>query len=246
MIDETNTELQQKLAALEKANSELNQFAYVVSHDLRAPLRAIGNLSLWIEEEIGDEITEDAKKYMTLLRNRVKRMEDMISGILEYSRIGRVNVALENVNVADLIAETVDSLGVPKEFLIKIDDNLPILRTPRLRLSQVFQNLIGNAVKHHHRKDGNIHIGGCDKGEFYEFAVSDDGPGIAPEYHEKVFVIFQTLQARDNVEGTGIGLTLVKKIIEELGGVIAIDSEVGKGTTFRFTWPKNIDKEQSV
>lgn len=241
--ESTPSESERQLAALERANAELSQFAYIVSHDLKAPLRAISNLSQWIEEDLAEVMSGETRNHMALLRGRVRRMEEMISGILEYSRIGRVQAAMVTVDVAALITEIGDMLGLPAGFRIEIEDDLPILRTPRLRLNQVLTNLIGNAVKHHHRDHGLIRIGCKDLGERYEFSVSDDGPGIAPEFHDKIFMIFQTLQPRDKLDSTGIGLTLVKKIVEELGGRIEVESQPGAGTTFRFTWPKEIREE---
>ena len=137
-----------------------------------------------------------------------------------------------------LLQDVVDLIAPPDGFQIEIAPDMPIITTGRLRLQQVFQNLIGNAIKHHNRVDGRICVGVADAGPMYEFAVTDDGPGIAPQYHQKIFVIFQTLVARDKVEGTGIGLSLVKKIIEGEGGHIWVKSTDGAGTTFHFTWPK--------
>jgi PAS domain S-box-containing protein len=231
-------ELARMTRALERSNQELDQFAYITSHDLRAPLRGIANLSRWIEEDLGENLTEETRQQLELMRGRVNRMEAMIEGILEYSRIGRVPIKRERVDVGALLAEIVDLLAPPPGFTIEIAPGMPILVTKRIRLQQVFQNLIGNALKHHHRPEGHIRVSVQDAGEFYEFAVTDDGPGIAPQYHDKVFVIFQTLEARDKVESTGVGLSLVKKIVEDQGGAIYLESAEGAGATFRFTWPK--------
>ena len=225
-------------AQLEKRNQELDQFAYVASHDLKAPLRAIANLSEWLEEDLEDKLDEDTSKQMNLLRGRVHRMENLINGLLQYSRVGRIKVESETVDVGQLLAEVIDSLAPPPQLAIEVKGDMPTLVTERLPLQQVFSNLIGNAIKHHNRPEGKVTISVQDRGEFSEFAVADDGSGIAPEYHEKVFVIFQTLEARDKTENTGIGLSIVKKAVENQGGTIWLDSQVGKGTTFHFTWRK--------
>jgi PAS domain S-box-containing protein len=237
-LSRLNTMLLRTASELEKRNKELEQFAYVTSHDLKAPLRAIANLSEWIEEDLEDTLTSDTKHQMSLLRGRVRRMENLINALLQYSRVGRIKSQPERVDVMLLLNEIIDSLAPPPEFTIAIDGEMPILVTERLPLSQVFSNLISNAIKHHHGDKGSIGIAVEDKGNFYQFSVTDDGPGIAPQYHDKIFIIFQTLEARDNKENTGIGLSIVKKIIETQGGTIQIESQLGQGTTFRFTWKK--------
>ncbi|MBW4505205.1 MAG: GHKL domain-containing protein [Scytonematopsis contorta HA4267-MV1] len=233
-----NTILLTTTAQLERRNSELDEFAYVASHDLKAPLRAIANLSEWIEEDLEDRLTEDTKHQMNLLRSRVHRMEALINGILEYSRVGRIKNQPEEVAVSSLLTEIIDSIAPPPKFVIEIEEEMPTLVTERLPLQQVFTNLISNAIKHHNRPDGKVKISVQDVGKFYQFAVADDGIGIAAEYQEKVFAIFQTLESRDRSDNTGIGLSIVKKIIENQGGKVKIESQVGKGTTFRFTWIK--------
>lgn len=233
-------ELAQLARALKKTNEDLDQFAYITSHDLRAPLRGIANLSNWIEEDMGDRFTAEAHAQMELLRGRVHRMEAMIDGILEYSRVGRVRVKPERFDVAALLADVLDLLDPPAGLRVEIEAGMPVVIGHKLGLHQVFMNLIGNAIKHHDKPAGRIVVACRDAGEMFEFALSDDGPGIDRRYHDKVFVIFQTLQPRDKVEGTGVGLSLVKKIVESEGGRIALESEPGKGATFRFTWPRHV------
>ncbi|NOX75468.1 MAG: hypothetical protein GXP17_02395 [Gammaproteobacteria bacterium] len=251
----TSVELQHRVrertAELERINQELDQYAYVVSHDLKAPLRAIANLSEWIEEDIADSLTDDTRKQMSLLRGRVARMDDLINGILQYSRIGRIDNNIESVDVDELLQDIIAGLAVPEGFVIDIAPGMPVFNTARVPLSQVFANLLSNAIKYHHQPEqGHVKVDVREvhaqktNGEFYEFSVRDDGPGIAPDYHEKVFAIFQTLNARDKVESTGVGLSIVKKIVDIQGGDITLESAEGKGSTFRFTVPKIGNNEQ--
>jgi PAS domain S-box-containing protein len=230
--------LTQTNRALEKRNQELDQFAYVASHDLKAPLRAIANLSQWIEEDLDDRLNDENRYQMQLLRGRVNRLESLIEGLLQYSRVGRFQTEVETVDVEDLLAEVISSFTLPAGFTVIVEAGMPRIMTQRLLLLQVFSNLLSNAIKHHHRLDGRVTISVVERGKFYEFAVADDGPGIAPQYHEKIFGIFQTLEARDKVENTGVGLAIVKKIVEGHGGTICVESQVGRGATFRFTWPR--------
>jgi signal transduction histidine kinase len=231
-------ELEVSMGEVQSSNRELAQFAYVTSHDLKAPLRAIANLSQWLEDDLVECLDDSARKKLHLLRGRVRRMENLIAGILEYSRIGRVKSALQWVDTSELLAEILEDLEIPAEFTISIGEGMPIVQADRVRLNQVFANLIDNAVKHHNRPNGNIGITVNEHENFYEFTVADDGPGIEASLHEKVFEIFQTLKPRDQFESTGVGLALVKKIVEQQGGAVGLISEQGQGARFVFTWPK--------
>lgn len=230
-IDHTINELENK-------NKELDQFAYVVSHDLKAPLRGIENASRWVEEDMGQELPPHVQEYLRLMRIRVHRMENLINGILALARIGRTKISAERVDVRKLLAEITDMLHPPAGFRVKLPPELPVLYTPRIYLQQVFTNLIGNAIKYHDKETGLITVNARETPNFYQFTVTDDGPGIDPQYHERIFVIFQTLQERDAVESTGVGLAIVKKIIHQQGGTITVASGLGRGATFVFTWPK--------
>lgn len=237
-----NATLEQRVARrtaeAERRAQELEQFAYVASHDLKAPLRAVSNLAAWLGEDLREKLTPEAKEQLDLLRDRVARMHALIEGLLTYSRIGRTHGSVELVDTGELVADTIDSLAPPKGFRVLVARNMPILFADRLHLGQVFANLISNGIKHHHLKRGRIRVSGRDLGTHCEFEVEDDGPGIPPEYHKKVFMMFQTLNVKDYAGDTGIGLALVKKLVEEQGGTIELDSEPGRGSRFRFTWTK--------
>ncbi|NJM88089.1 MAG: PAS domain-containing protein [Hydrococcus sp. RU_2_2] len=237
-LKQLNADLEQTTSLLAQQNQELDRFVYIVSHDLKAPLRAIANLSEWIEDDLEGQLPEENKKQMQLLRNRVYRMEALINGLLEYARVGRSEIQEEMVDVGALLEEIVDFIAPPVTFTIVVQPTMPTIMVRRLLLFQVFTNLIGNAIKHHDRPDGRIEISATQKEDYYEFTVSDDGPGIEPEYHEKIFGIFQTLAKSESPDSTGIGLSIVQKIIATEGGEIVLESHLGKGTTFQFTWPR--------
>ena len=236
----TKQELADLAFALERSNKELDSFAYAASHDLRAPLRGIANLAQWIEEDILaiEGLKTDTRDMLELMRVRMHRMEGLIEGLLQYSRAGRVHQEPERVDVGELVRESVDLLSPPETVAVLVEADMPTIRTERLLLQQVFMNLIGNAIKHAAGGDGEIAIGWKRVGPFYEFSVTDNGPGIAPEFHDRIWGIFQTLEARDRVEGTGIGLALVKKIVEAQRGRAWVESAPGAGATFRFLWRK--------
>jgi PAS domain S-box-containing protein len=231
-------EREQLIKALARSNQELDQFAYVASHDLKAPLRGIANLSQWIEEDLGEKLTGENVEQMGLLRGRVHRMEALIDGILQYSRAGRVKAKPEPIDTGLLVREIIELIAPPRATGITIAPEMPTLKAEKVPLQQVFMNLLGNAIKHAGADDPRVEISWEDAGPFYEFTVRDHGQGIAPQYHERIFGIFQTLEARDKVEGTGIGLSVVQKIVEAKGGRVWVESDIGKGAKFKFLWPK--------
>lgn len=240
-------ELGRLAEALERTNAELDTFAYAASHDLRAPLRGVANLAQWIEEDLdaAGNLRPDTREMLELLRSRMHRMEALIEGILEYSRAGRVTQPPETLDMRRLVKDVVDLMAVPEGARVLIGD-LPAVRSAPLPLQQIFLNLIGNALKYAGRADAVVQIDARDAGRFVEFRVSDNGPGIAAEYHDRIWGIFQTLEARDKVEGTGIGLSLVKKLVEGQGGRAWVQSAVGNGAVFRFLWPKRTREELGV
>ena len=227
------------------AYRELDQFAYVASHDLKSPLRGIANLAQWIQDDTGEQLGAESTEHMRLLQGRVHRMEALIDGILTYSRAGRVLNSPERVDTGALVREVIELLAPPVEVTIEVPSQMPAVNAERVPLQQVFLNLVGNAVKHSRveRSDVIVHIDWRDLGEAFEFSVGDNGPGIDPQYHERIWGIFQTLAPRDKVEGTGIGLSVVRKIVETRGGSTSVESSPNKGATFRFSWPKTVRQE---
>jgi light-regulated signal transduction histidine kinase (bacteriophytochrome) len=234
----TSENRQLKLVSeLAAVNQELKDFAYIVSHDLKAPLRGIASLADWVQNDYGDRLDDEGRDMLRLMSGRVRRMSDLIDGVLEYSRVGRVKENKTQVNLSRLLNETIDMIAAPNGIHIAIDSELPTLWAEKTRMQQVFQNLIGNAVKYMGKPEGEIHIGHSQKDDYWEFYVSDTGMGIESRHFDKVFQIFQTLVPRDQSESTGVGLAIVKKIVETYGGKIWLISEVGKGSTFWFTLP---------
>ncbi|KAF2336931.1 ATP-binding protein [Flavobacterium daemonense] len=234
--------LEKNIQELENKNEELNKFAYVVSHDLKAPLRGIYNVISWIEEDLSSEISPELRNYLNIIPKRTQRMEALINGLLEYARINR-KTPPEVVDTNALVHEIAQSI-VPREFKLEII-NLPELVTERLKLEQVFSNLISNAVKYSKSENPFIEIKATKVLNFYEFTVADNGIGIDEEYHHKIFEIFQTLREKNEMESTGVGLAIVKKIIDDQGESIHVESKLGKGTKFTFTWRNNKQYEKA-
>jgi len=221
---------------LEKKNDELNQFAYVVSHDLKAPIRGINNVIRWINEDLDNEISPNLQKYLDIIPERLKRMESLIDGLLRYARIGSDKPMTEDVDVEKLVHEIAE-VTVPLGCKLLIQ-NLPKLKTQKLLLEQVFANLISNAAKYVPENNGKIIVSCSETAHYFEFSVTDNGPGINKEYHDKIFELFQTLREKDDRESTGIGLAIVRKIVEDKHCTVKVISSSGSGACFIFTWPK--------
>jgi PAS domain S-box-containing protein len=214
---------------------QLDNFVSHVTHDLKAPLRGISNVAEWIKTDLSETIDPATQKNLELMQLQVVRMQNLIDGLLDYAKSSDLSIGTETFKVEQLITEIVDSLTIPSSFILDLPTELPPITTNRILLSQVLTNLIGNAYKHHNRSAGKIRVTAEPQGKDWKFSVVDDGCGIAPENHERVFVIFHTL-SDSSKENTGIGLSIVKKIIEERGGEIALESQLGAGATFHFTW----------
>jgi PAS domain S-box-containing protein len=242
-LRQVHQELEQRVAErtaeLEQSLQELNEFTYIASHDLKAPLRAVKNLANWVVSDAADRLPEASKIHLAKMQNRIERMDRFLDDLLTYSRVGRdYYQRVERVDTVALIKEIIETLALSPGFAISIQTDLPVLKSQRLLLEIVFKNLIDNAIKHHHRADGQVQIRARELDHFIEFSVTDDGPGIDPMFHHRIFQIFQTLRPRDMIEGTGAGLAIVKKAVESQGGTIQVISAEGEGATFRFTWPK--------
>lgn len=215
----------------------MEEFAYVASHDLRAPLRAIAQLSEWIAEDIGDRVEGETQRQLTLLQQRVARMDSLLVGLLDYSRVGRDKVEVEELDLGALTQGVVQMLD-DETFTFDVAQ-MPVVTTARGPLERVLLNLITNALKHHDRGHGRIAVGCTEGDDLLTFWVEDDGPGIPDGDRERVFKMFQKLRRRDEVEGNGMGLALIKRIVEDAGGTISLAPASPRGTRFTFTWPRH-------
>lgn len=237
--------LSENISELKAKNAELNQFAHIVSHDLKGPLRGIDNVVSWIEEDHSNEMSPKMSHYMQLIKGRIARAENLINGILSYAQIGKEKVLLEEVDLNQLLKEVVENIKLKPGTNVTVQHKMPVLTTERLLLYQVFSNLIDNAVKYNDKDQPSINIYFEERTDHFEFFVQDNGPGIDKKYHDRIFIIFQTLNDRDSFESTGVGLAIVKKILNARKEHIHIHSDPGRGSIFSFTWSKQYPNEQS-
>ncbi|MWW23815.1 sensor histidine kinase [Algibacter lectus] len=235
-IIEMNKQKQSLLTELAHQNQELSDYAHMVSHDLKSPLRSIETLTTWLREDYVGSIDENGKKTLDLIRSNVEKMDTLITGILEYSTIGKNQIDVYDVDVDKLIDDIIKTIQVPEHISIS-KANLPILKGDKYRLQQLFQNLIGNAIKYNDKAQGTVEVGVEDAGEYWQFHIKDNGKGIEETYFNKIFKTFIKLE--NNPESSGIGLSIVKKIVELYGGKIWLESQVDIGTTFYFTLKKS-------
>ncbi|WP_051084315.1 ATP-binding protein [Segetibacter koreensis] len=230
--------LEETISLLQRKNKELDQFAYIVSHDLKAPLRGIDNLISWVQEDYANQLPSGVQEYLDLVKGRVTRSENLIQGILTYARVGKEVKEHEEIKLTALIDEILENLPVKQGIHINVQKDMPVIYSEKIPLMQIFTNLISNAIKYHNKEKGEIKVYSKEQKNNYEFFVEDDGPGIASSHQKKIFMIFQTLQDRDSFESTGVGLAIVKKILDDRKEQIKILSEPGKGSVFSFTWSK--------
>ena len=213
------------------------RFAYAASHDLKAPLRAIAHLVEWIGEDVAPTASRETMENLTLLAGRASRLQMLLDGLLAYARVGHTPTPVEPVDIAEVVRDVAAMLAPPPGFVIACEGPMAVIRTHRMPIRVVLANLIGNGLKHHDRTEGRITVAMSLSDGVAEFRVSDDGPGIPPRFHDRIFLMFQTLASRDDVEASGIGLAIVKKKIQNHGGQIRVESAPpARGSTFVFTW----------
>jgi PAS domain S-box-containing protein len=231
--------LRQKTEELARSNEDLQQFAYVASHDLQEPLRMVTSYVQLLAKRYGGKLDVDANEFIDFAVDGAIRMRKLINDLLTYSRVGMQGKELSATDSEEVLAESVNDLKVTIEEngALVTHDPLPTVMADRPQLGQLFQNLIGNAIKFRRDEPPRIHISASRNGNGWTFSVKDNGIGIAPEYSERIFIIFQRLHSRQEYAGTGIGLAICKKIVERHGGHIWVESEVGKGATFCFSLP---------
>lgn len=222
---------------LSRANKDMEQFAYVASHDLKAPLRAISNLASWVCEDLGDSLTGESLDNMMLLRNRVSRLDALLTDLLAYSRAGRDSHEAQDINTLAIIRDLVDLQGVPEHVQVVLADDLPKIHTNRVAFDLIVRNLLSNAVKHAGPAATRIEIAAQVHDTEITFSVTDNGPGILLENHERIFDLFTKLRSSDDVEGSGMGLSICRRAVDQIGGRIWIDSEITTGARFIFSIP---------
>jgi PAS domain S-box-containing protein len=233
-------ELEAKQAELVRSNKDLEQFAYVASHDLKAPLRAIELLVQWITEGLDGYDVNNVQENLGLLGKRTQRLNRLLDDLLAYSRAGRKVGAHRMTDTHALVLDVAQLVNPPESISISIDGQLPTFSTHTAPLEQVLRNLISNAVKHHPGPEGRVVVSCQEQGDQYVFAIEDDGEGIPDEYAERVFEMFQTLKSRDQVEGSGMGLAIVNRIVQWQRGRVWFESAPGgRGTVFKFQWKKH-------
>lgn len=236
---EQRAALEETNARLQSANAELETFAYAASHDLKSPLRALSNLSSWVEEELADLDRPDVGRYLGMMRERVDYLVHLVDDLLDYSRAGNVGTDLRAVRIADLVERIGQGIGLTRNFALTVGGDVQALITAEAPLERVLSNAIVNARQHHDRDAGSIHVEALSDGAFVRFRVHDDGPGIPEPYREQVFGVFRRLSRANQGTSTGMGLALIRKTVEGVGGQVWIEANHPRGTQLVFTWPRD-------
>jgi light-regulated signal transduction histidine kinase (bacteriophytochrome) len=240
-LERDKIELKESLKQYQKVdniNKELKEFVFIVSHDLKAPLRGIKTLANWILSDSSDKLGDEANEQMNLLLERVERMYGLIEGALQYSRANRTEGKQVQIDLNTFVPETINMVDPPKNITVTIENELPVIECEEVHVMQVFQNLVSNAIKYMDKPQGRIQLGCVEEDGFWKFSIADNGPGIEEQHFERIFKIFKALPTSHDFEGTGVGLTVTKKIVELYEGRIWVESKVGEGSTFFFTLPK--------
>ena len=247
VLEKLNTDLESTVRELIRTNKELQEFSYITAHDLKTPLRGIGTLAEWLSTDYADKFDEQGQKHVKLLVERAKRADKLVDSILQYSSIGRAREEQEQIDLNIVLPEIICKINPPENIEITIENKLPVLMCKKTHISQVFQNLLSNAVQQMDKEKGRIKVGSIEEEGFWKFSVADNGPGIDQKYFKKIFKIFQTLSPPDKTESTGIGLSVAKKIVKLNGGTIWVESNPGEGSIFFFTLPKSgVPREVSI
>lgn len=237
-LKELQIQKEKLLRELEDSNRGLEEYAHIVSHDLKSPLRSVSALSTWLYDDYKDQLDENGQYNLKMMQEKIEGMDRLIDGILKYSTVNSTALDQTEFDVTEVIREISEIIFIPDHVRVRIVSNLPVIRADRTKIYQVFQNLIGNAVVNIEKPQGFVDIGFEDQGTHWQFSVADNGVGIPGEYHEKIFEIFQSIGSRDR--STGIGLSIIKKIVDRYRGKVWLESEVGVGTTFYFTLKKDL------
>lgn len=227
---------EQLLLKLQYQNEQLNDYAHLVSHDLKSSIRSLSALLSWIKEDCGDKIGEESVGNLNLMEEKIEKMDKFLEDMMNYSEIGTTSLKSNTIDLNKKVAKIIDSIHIPKNISVVVKGNLPVLKADARRLRQVFQNLISNAVNFNNKEVGLVEVGVEETEDLYTFSIQDNGPGIPKEYHEKIFNTFTTLGYQE--KSTGMGLSIAKRVLDLYGGEIWLESEVTKGTTFYFTIPK--------
>jgi two-component system sensor kinase FixL len=245
-LEKLNRELESSVRELSRANKQLEEFAYIAAHDLKTPLRGIGTLADWLLMDYADEFDEVGKEQVRLINIRAKQMSVLIDRIQQYSKLGQSGQIKQRVDLDEVLSEVISIIAPPENIEIIVEHKLPAIVCERTHIIQIFQNLLSNAVKYIDKPEGQIKVGYNEDDNFWKFSVADNGPGIRQKYFEKIFKIFQTLSPHNGIESTGIGLSIVKKLVELNNGRVWVESEVGHGSTFFFTLPKQSSEATDI